>query len=77
VDLVASRLVANSLRNLGYRPVFALTSAEVVKLLYGEAGEEDLVALARRFSRVYREVGDLEIFTVVEDVGGLARYLNL
>jgi uncharacterized protein (DUF58 family) len=77
VDLVASRLVANSLRNLGYRPVFALTSAEVVKLLYGEAGEEDLVALARRFSRVYREVGDLGIFTVVEDVGGLARYLNL
>jgi len=77
VDLVASRLVASSLRNLGYRPVFALTSAEVVKLLHGEAEEEDLVVLARRFSRVYREVGPSESFTVVEDLGSLARSLCL
>lgn len=77
VDLVASRLVANSLRSLGYRPIFALTSAEVVKLLYGEAEEGDLVVIARKFSRVYREVEPSELFTIVEDLGSLARFLHL
>jgi len=77
VDLLASRLVASSLGNLGYRPIFALTSAEVVKLLHGEADEEDLIVIARRLSRLYREVGPSELFTIVEDLGSLARFLNL
>lgn len=77
VDLVASRLVATSLRNLGFRPVFALTLAEVVKLLHGEAEEGDLVALVRRFSRIFREVGTSESFVFVEDLRSLARYLHL
>ncbi len=77
VDLVASRLVANSLRSLGYRPIFALTSAEVVKLLHGEAEEGDLVVIARKLSRVYREVEPSELFTIVEDLGSLAKFLHL
>lgn len=51
VDVAASRIVASIVKNMGHKPVFAVVSPGIIRMVCGETSTEDLIDLVR-ISRV-------------------------